>query len=163
MQLPFFLHIPYFNPLPPQGGRLVRSNVHNINVIFQSTPSPRRETFVRCQRCALSVISIHSLPKEGDFQIRLLHTKNFYFNPLPPQGGRRGMLYYDYSQTRISIHSLPKEGDLFQNQTAHAVPHFNPLPPQGGRRSIISLDLNVIGISIHSLPKEGDCLRQRRL
>ena len=34
----------HFNPLPPQGGRPVTSPVAEIVSLFQSTPSPRRET-----------------------------------------------------------------------------------------------------------------------
>ena len=62
--LTFSLH---FNPLPPHGGRPFTSydNLHPI--IFQSTPSTRRETFAPCQASG----------------------HGFHFNPLPPHGGRR--------------------------------------------------------------------------
>ena len=57
-----------------------------------------------------------------------------YFNPLPPQGGRR------YDEYLTDDHTYD----------------FNPLPPQGGRQRIIKRKFWRQAISIHSLPKEGD-------
>ena len=58
----------YFNPLPPQGGRLDGESVRiSTGSKFQSTPSPRRET---------TEYSMRSWNKAD-------------FNPLPPQGGRQ--------------------------------------------------------------------------
>ena len=56
-----------FNPLPPQGGRQPPKKEWSVLTVFQSTPSPRRET------------------------LRLLKLKRQQsdFNPLPPQGGRQ--------------------------------------------------------------------------
>ena len=57
---------PYFNPLPPHGGR--QPFPHLAGQVFE--------------------ISIHSLHTEGD-AIRILVQKcQPYFNPLPPHGGR---------------------------------------------------------------------------
>ena len=79
----------YFNPLPPQGGRRsavrVRIRGQTISIhslpkegdaidrcaastisLFQSTPSPRRETTQPFPHWSAGQISIHSLPKEGD-------------------------------------------------------------------------------------------------
>ena len=58
-----FLH---FNPLPPQGGRLRMPCQRPCAIRFQSTPSPRRETWSSAFRRRVTT----------------------YFNPLPPQGGR---------------------------------------------------------------------------
>ena len=78
-----------FNPLPPRGGRRVCTNQLNSDLLFQSTPSSRRETAAggyrlpyadrfqstpssrrETQRAALLrgplFISIHSLLAEGD-------------------------------------------------------------------------------------------------
>ena len=55
-----------FNPLPPQGGRLLWYDICDIVYVFQSTPSPRRETETNCTNYYVIPISIHSLPKEGD-------------------------------------------------------------------------------------------------
>ena len=92
---------------------------------------------------------------EGDFTLGKFVKRVFYFNPLPPCGGRR-----------------PKR--LF---TSFIISDFNPLPPCGGRRSSICRrsifgDFNPLPpcggrplpqcaavsptISIHSLRVEGD-------
>ena len=100
---------------------------------FQSTPSPRRET-VFCFVCVhIAIISIHSLPKEGDLIMFEFALERVNFNPLPPQGGRLLLLLTLTAFRQISIHSLPKEGD-------------------GGKR----VPCGIGAISIHSLPKEGD-------
>ena len=78
---------------------------------FQSTPSPRRETY---------------LP-------RIFIRRSSHFNPLPPQGGRRDDLVKAFCGKIISIHSLPKEGDLAIPRDGSTGSNFNPLPPQGGR------------------------------
>ena len=58
---------PYFNPLPPYGGRQ-----HYAALVLVSAD-----------------ISIHSLRMEGD-KAELFHFRVFvHFNPLPPYGGRR--------------------------------------------------------------------------
>ena len=80
--------LPYFNPLPPHGGRQIPvlrlAKVH----VFQSTPSTRRETQeLRCKNNA-GYISIHSLHTEGD--------------AFPDA---------DFHGSFISIHSLHTEGD----------------------------------------------------
>ena len=101
---------------------------------FQSTPSPRRETCQESLRYGKRVISIHSLPKEGDEIYGVVETDDADFNPLPPQGGRQIL-----------------------TGAAAPAPNFNPLPPQGGRRIIDIYCNKALAISIHSLPKEGDC------
>ena len=79
---------------------------------FQSTPSARRETCYRRGGAKLTkTISIHSLRKEGDLHLPCCLFSVWYFNPLPPQGGRPCPLVRD---VRESL-------------------NFNPLPPQGGR------------------------------
>ena len=147
--------------------------------VFQSTPSVWRETcFPRSFHFRIW-ISIHSLRMEGD-QNAHCHTVlvhlfqstpsvwretikfpssfivQFYFNPLPPYGGR------------LRTSSYPPE-------TVH---YFNPLPPYGGRRYPLSSERERLifqstpsvwretctwesevycnCISIHSLRMEGD-------
>ena len=82
---------PYFNPLPPCGGRLYHAGDVRRDRQFQSTPSVWRETThgSGCQRpCA---ISIHSLRVEGDLKSLSVCRIAAHFNPLPPCGGRRGL------------------------------------------------------------------------
>ena len=105
---------PYFNPLPPCGGRLYHAGDVRRDRQFQSTPSVWRETThgSGCQRpCA---ISIHSLRVEGDLKSLSVCRIAAHFNPLPPCGGRR-----------INIICI-----------RHAEHNFNPLPPCGGRRGL---------------------------
>ena len=170
----------YFNPLPPQGGRLV----HYTPVLLYGG------------------ISIHSLPKEGDTAPRCLRTytagfqstpsprretKHYlrcrlmwrHFNPLPPQGGRHCKLRCKdadepFQSTpsprrethlpdllpavrQISIHSLPKEGDAKRAKSAAGDKNISihSLPKEGDGRTVIP-EHRKTDISIHSLPKEGD-------
>ncbi len=64
----------------------------------------------------------------------------YYFNPLPPHGGRLHFLLQQSAIIAISIHSLRMEGD-------------------GGRENADTVRL---GISIHSLRMEGDVTLMRR-
>ena len=124
-----------FNPLPPCGGRLEKAGQEKAGQEFQSTPSVWRET--QCAAAALhtGTISIHSLRVEGDgnpqfagedpgFQStpsvwretadgRGGGSGEYHFNPLPPCGGRHGLISL--------FHDICK--------------NFNPLPPCGGRHS----------------------------
>ena len=122
-----------FNPLPPQGGRHNLTAEQAAEIIFQSTPSPRRETISASLGFFAYAISIHSLPKEGDADDKETEDKE-----------------------TISIHSLPKEGDATQTVLCNPLKYFNPLPPQGGRLLSFYFSKKSVCISIHSLPKEGD-------
>ena len=148
---------PYFNPLPPCGGRLYSE---------ARIPAALR-------------ISIHSLRVEGDRFSSCLISFIVNFNPLPPCGGRPMGSIIKSRKGQISIHSLRVEGDaayelffgiqiisihslrvegdpckyvrrtrLFGFQSTPSVwretcgyiifeftySNFNPLPPCGGRR-----------------------------
>ena len=147
----------YFNPLPPQGGRRPCQDAENQSKAFQSTPSPRRETALGTLPHIRPMISIHSLPKEGD----TIHTgalkikMQFQSTPSPrretclrcqpisadiisihslPKEGDYHFLKCLSRTKRISIHSLPKEGDASAIHHTPLPSNFNPLPPQGGRR-----------------------------
>ena len=89
----------YFNPLPPHGGRLWWAVLTQTEVIFQSTPSTRRETSHKPRGLHRPDISIHSLHTEGD-------------RPGTETTGR----------TTISIHSLHTEGD--RKTAQESVFHF---------------------------------------
>ena len=80
----------HFNPLPPHGGRHVKSMRYVVLFTFQSTPSAWRETCIPGVIPHDLVISIHSLRMEGDSaDMAVCHPSLIYFNPLPPHGGRR--------------------------------------------------------------------------
>mgnify|MGYP004644937163 CR=1 FL=1 len=51
--------------LPKEGDVITQWIITQANV-FQSTPSPKRETICIYSQLFNGVISIHSLPKEGD-------------------------------------------------------------------------------------------------
>ena len=61
----------------------------HMNKVFQSTPSAWRETLYFCSCIAPLLISIHSLRMEGDISTTSISLRSFYFNPLPPHGGRQ--------------------------------------------------------------------------
>ena len=125
-------------------------------VIFQSTPSVWRETLREMISLIELLISIHSLRVEGDTGDRNTEPIIFYFNPLPPCGGRR-----------------PSNSAL-----ACCCNYFNPLPPCGGRPTeqvavlerkqfqstpsvwretqMYQAGYQDLYISIHSLRVEGD-------
>ena len=80
-------------------------------LLFLSTPSARRATYLAPPGCPVCVISIHALRKEGDviFVVRDVRDAGFLSTPsarratdLP--GGLVQKLH-------ISIHALRKEGD----------------------------------------------------
>ena len=128
---------PYFNPLPPQGGRPLANKRDLIAEVFQSTPSPRRETIDKVpKKLREDVFQSTPSPRRETPDLRHHHCNPCNFNPLPPQGGR--LMTSRRMPTplplKISIHSLPKEGDS----------------------KPISGVVTVWAISIHSLPKEGD-------
>ena len=81
-----------FNPLPPHGGRQNKIFVFFRPAVFQSTPSAWRETQARRRICERKFISIHSLRMEGDGDPGGLELPRNHFNPLPPHGGRQGVL-----------------------------------------------------------------------
>ena len=111
----------------PKEGDVIQTYIFAVYTIFQSTPSPRRETW-ECEYIEYrNGISIHSLPKEGD---------QSYNNST-----------FRYS---ISIHSLPKEGDLLIGFIIPLTAYFNPLPPQGGR--LKATNINDISIIFQSTP-----------
>ena len=103
-----------FNPRPPRGGRPVRRTVTMIQWKFQSTPSARRATPIRC----------------GSVR------RNSNFNPRPPRGGRHKVFLMYNIRCGISIHALREEGDTGTTRRKHGVKYFNPRPPRGGRQSV---------------------------
>ena len=150
-----------FNPLPPCGGRRFRRSSSTPCSVFQSTPSVWRETGSGATYDYDAAISIHSLRVEGDHAAGFCGYCIFYFNPLPPRGGRQLLfprLICDSvfqstpsvwrettppssgsSYSLISIHSLRVEGDMPAGMMAGSASYFNPLPPCGGRLRISHL------------------------
>ena len=146
----------YFNPLPPHGGRRAPSVCSFTWLIFQSTPSTRRETQLEVKVEQDRPISIHSLHTEGDDMQWYLVRIHRHFNPLPPHGGRQLHPFHPFPVCWISIHSLHTEGDYALCWCFRRIVHFNPLPPHGGRRYNRYCTGCGKSISIHSLHTEGD-------
>ena len=105
-------------------------------LLFQSTPSTRRETLTM-RRFPQCFPNFNPLPPHGGrrnpYRIK---PASFHFNPLPPHGGRPTkkpqLLRFSY----ISIHSLHTEGDNVRKYDLFEVVYFNPLPPHGGRLAV---------------------------
>ena len=73
-------------------GDMATSYVPSGTSLFQSTPSAWRETEIVPTLRLSKYISIHSLRMEGDNQILNHILTDKYFNPLPPHGGRPGVI-----------------------------------------------------------------------
>ena len=95
-----------FNPLPPHGGRPHAFPSLALDLIFQSTPSTRRETRAVLLGQSSQRISIHSLHTEGD----------------------DGILTAAYYLGSISIHSLHTEGDECYVDYPAAIKKFQSTP-----------------------------------
>ena len=148
--------LPYFNPLPPHGGRR-GANSHGGGGIpkFQSTPSTRRETTKNTTNQNTIDISIHSLHTEGDKGYTTYILQKNYFNPLPPHGGRHIQWLFRHG-FRYFNPLPPHGGRLVGSITQTEISHFNPLPPHGGRLQNCFQLFTFSLISIHSLHTEGD-------
>ena len=169
--------------------------------IFLSTPSARRATTYFAGLPREMPISIHALREEGDAFMPSLtvslalflstpsarratggalqrHTRQGYFYPRPPRGGRHSPCVAWEQGHSISIHVLREEGDSAPVLLGRLLHNFYPRPPRGGRliakvlagRCAIFLstpsarrattgefiDLIHKKISIHALREEGD-------
>ena len=123
--------------------------------LFQSTPSPRRETQGRENGTQREQISIHSLPKEGDINVTVKRVYQRNFNPLPPQGGRQLDRGYYIDMAKFQSTPSPRRETLnFGFGYIHIFISIHSLPKEGDSQR----EVNNVGkrISIHSLPKEGD-------
>ena len=126
----------HFNPLPPCGGRLVRTLRRLLQARFQSTPSVWRETGDEVTRDA-GKRDFNPLPPCGGRRCKWWGEWNrMHFNPLPPCGGRRKRSK-NYVQG-LQFQSTPS----VWRETPHrrrlglCRRDFNPLPPCGGRLGI---------------------------
>ena len=127
-------HTPPFQSTPSTRRETVRKMPTLYDLTFQSTPSTRRETIGHSAGNCNRRISIHSLHTEGDCHACVPWILHFYFNPLPPHGGRRVSVADCIQKRFISIHSLHTEGDACLScRLSRCRSHFNPLPPHGGR------------------------------
>ena len=146
----------YFNPLPPHGGRQTTTVWIGREIPFQSTPSAWRETEriqLDLQYCGFqstpsawreTICAAKSLFRSifqstpsawRETPVNVLPNPiSWYFNPLPPHGGRLFNFNNSGRRNIISIHSLRMEGDSSVRKIIFRRCHFNPLPPHGGRQ-----------------------------
>ena len=80
-------------------------------MLFLSTPSARRATYIEVVHPKYLPISIHALREEGDLCGSDFVGEHSDFYPRPPRGGRRGPNQRPAAHRRISIHALREEGD----------------------------------------------------
>ena len=100
-------------------------------------------------------ISIHSLRMEGDHIYLLLTFTTFYFNPLPPYGGRPAIR--NFPLMIFHFNPLPPYGGRHFNSAPCAPPHAFQSTPSVWRETSEALQNRLRElISIHSLRMEGD-------
>ena len=126
---------PYFNPLPPCGGR--RFFVQALcNPAKISIHSLRVEGDLGHYLLGhLGTISIHSLRVEGDVEDTHIFRRSCLFQSTPSVWRETKKAQPDKDVQRISIHSLRVEGDGIPVHAELQAIYFNPLPPCGGRPS----------------------------
>ena len=107
----FLQNVPYFNPLPPHGGRLKDTSELPDDLVFQSTPSTRRETNMSSAKQVIMHISIHSLHTEGDPDKNVFICSHDVFQSTPSTRRETTGCNGQYAMEGISIHSLHTEGD----------------------------------------------------
>ena len=98
-------------------------------IIFQSTPSARRETYIKIN-FKRSKNNFNPLPPRGGRRMRFcwLLFSTIDFNPLPPRGGRRDRSQFFVWSNSISIHSLREEGDFLAAAAETAEELFQSTP-----------------------------------
>ena len=146
---------PYFNPLPPYGGRHPRMRLRRMPETFQSTPSVWRETLSGFHSFQCFTISIHSLRMEGDNCSHRVTLQNVHFNPLPPYGGRpeRRCL----AMKRFKFQSTPSVWrETFCSSAFRDTLSFQSTPSVWRETDTIIPSYLDGSISIHSLRMEGD-------
>ena len=146
-----------FNPRPPCGGRLQGWRERYRRSQFQSTPPMRGATKELMERYGGSEISIHAPHAGGDILLKQTPATAGHFNPRPPCGGRRSLMWpvklrAQFQSTPpmrgatcqhllrrprygISIHAPHAGGDPQPRRSPGHQFYFNPRPPCGGRRA----------------------------
>ena len=102
----------YFNPRPPRGGRHSSEALKTVDQVISIHALPAEgDLQPDVDGLEHDRISIHALPAEGDRMCGTDVTRESYFNPRPPRGGRH-----------------PGKPDRKRDF------YFNPRPPRGGRQ-----------------------------
>ena len=109
----YWFNIISIHSLREEGDLLFQCDVYQ-DLLFQSTPSARRETHHQHNYRQ----SIH------------------YFNPLPPRGGRRSLSRYTSPLSRFQSTPSARRETALPCRRSLSRQDFNPLPPRGGRRML---------------------------
>ena len=100
-----------FNPRPPRGERRCVTPFNYRGTLFQSTPSARRATSLRCK----------------------ISGRRPDFNPRPPRGGRQTISWADQPKVRFQSTPSARRATAGSVGGASVGLDFNPRPPRGGR------------------------------
>ena len=149
-----------FNPRPPHGGRQVRPRPNLHQILFQSTPSSRRATFLPCQ-CP-SAGKFQSTPSSRRATANVtIPSKPSVFQSTPSSRRATRLRVPSRSRTEISIHALLTEGDVSVLLCEDREMGFQSTP--SSRRAtdgVLTLG-GSYDISIHALLTEGDLCPHR--
>ena len=152
-------HERHFNPLPPQEGRQYCADFLSGFSKFQSTPSPRRETELGYSDFGEYAISIHSLPKKGDYMISLV-SRNFLKFQSTPSPRRETVVTAMQTAIDSDFNPLPpQEGRPLTRRASLQMQRFQSTPSPRRETLILKIGATDVSISIHSLPKKGDVYR----
>ena len=123
----------YFYPRPPRGGRPRTVPSLALMILFLSTPSARRATYIKVVNERIQTISIHALREEGDCHPDGYAGQCGNFYPRPPRGGRRR--HPACRSAHGDFYPRPPRGGrpLAVRYGFPAVHNFYPRPPRGGR------------------------------
>ena len=116
-------------------GDSTRRLLPKVLLLFQSTPSVGRATFLAAFSKNVSAISIHALRGEGDDIVTDCYIKAKPFQSTPSVGRATCVGVISKDVISISIHALRGEGDGAVDVVFTLVDDFNPRPPWGGRLS----------------------------
>ncbi len=100
-----------FNPRPPRGERRCVTPFNYRGTLFQSTPSARRATSLRCK----------------------ISGRRPDFNPRPPRGGRQTISWADQPKVRFQSTPSARRATRCPLVCCRPMQYFNPRPPRGGR------------------------------
>ena len=126
-------------------------------VIFLSTPSARRATYIGYKLANFNDISIHALREEGDCSSDQNRRSRHNFYPRPPRGGRRrNSGGKQNNQTFLSTPSARRATDYKSVLFKRFCISIHALREEGDPLDCFGVVQRQV-ISIHALREEGDC------
>src|ERR1039458_1439974 len=108
-----------FNPRPPRGGRLSKSEIAIAESVFQSTPPAWGATRTYMDHCLQAHrVSIHALRVGGDRQTRTIGLSPSLFQSTPPAWGATTPGTVGAKSQNVSIHAPRVGGDTGSHKRA---------------------------------------------